>query len=98
MDDKILSIHLTKRTIIKKTMTKERMGSHLEDTCTPLSLKCIATTADNLTAAARPVIKASKEKTARINPRRKPFINAARRNIMNRVSINKGIQLAAYVL
>jgi len=89
MEPNNFSNHLTKKTTIKKTTTKERMGSHLEDTCTPLFFKCIATTADNLMAAANPIINASKEKTATINPRRNPFIIAPRRKIKNRISTIK---------
>ncbi len=80
------SSHLTIKTTARKTKAKETIGNHFEDIWT-LSFKCNATIADNLIAAANPIIKANKEKTATINPRRNPFIIAPRRKIKKRISI-----------
>lgn len=78
---------LTSKTTIKNTIANASTGSHLWDILV-VSLKYWATTADNFSAAARPIINASKENTATTKPFRHPLIMAKTRRHMEMMSIN----------
>ncbi len=78
--------HLISNAMLINTIKKERMGNQYPLKLI-LSCKCLATVADNLSAAARPITKASRENTATIKPLLIPLKTARIISIRKIISI-----------